>query len=271
MSSACSRRGRGRSRTQRQRVLWWSPGLRMARTAPRKPAGGPLAPAFVSYFRVSTDKQGRSGLGLEAQREAVERHVRAAGGLIVAEFEEVESGKRDDRPEIRAAIAACRLRRATLIIAKLDRLARSVAFVSALMESGIEFVACDNPHATRLTIHILAAVAEHEREMISARTKAALQAAKARGKRLGNPRLQPGTRDMARQAAAVRSARAAQHAADVAIYLDQARRAGCSSLGQLAAALNARGIPTASGDGAQWTHVQVRRVIARLNSGAKPG
>ncbi len=138
-------------------------------------------PSFVAYYRVSTDKQASSGLGLEAQREAVARHVAAAGGAIVASFEEVESGKRNDRPQIAAALAVCRARHATLIIAKLDRLARNVAFISGLMEAKVDFVACDNPYATRLTIHILAAVAEHEREMISQRTKVALAAAKARG------------------------------------------------------------------------------------------
>ncbi len=146
-------------------------------------------PAFVAYYRVSTDKQGASALGLEAQREAVARHVGAASGAIVGEFQEIESGKRNDRPQIAAALAMCRARRATLIIAKLDRLARNVAFISSLMEAGVDFVAVDNPYATRLTIHILAAGAEHEREMISQRTKAALAAAKARGVKLGNPRL----------------------------------------------------------------------------------
>src|SRR5712671_5974804 len=160
--------------------------------------------AFVAYFRVSTDKQGASGLGLEAQREAVARHVAGAGGAIVAEFQEIESGKRNDRPQIAAALAVCRLRRATLIIAKLDRLARKVAFISSLMESGVDFVAVDNPYATRLTIHILAAVAEHEREMISQRTKAALAAAKARGVKLGNPILE----EARRRALAVRRNRA---------------------------------------------------------------
>src|SRR5712671_6423852 len=144
--------------------------------------------AFVAYFRVSTDKQGASGLGLEAQREAVARYVAGAAGVIVAEFQEIESGKRNDRPQIAAALAACRLRRATLIIAKLDRLARNVHFISSLMESGVEFVAVDFPQANRLTVHILAAVAEHEATMISARTKAALAAAKARGVKLGGQR-----------------------------------------------------------------------------------
>src|SRR6266566_5810014 len=150
--------------------------------------------SFVAYFRVSTDKQGSSGLGLEAQREAVARHVAGAGGAIVASFEEIESGKRNDRPQIAAALAMCRARRATLIIAKLDRLARNVAFISSLMEAKVDFVAVDNPYATRLTIHILAAVAEHEREMISQRTKAALAATKARGVKLGNPHLEEARR-----------------------------------------------------------------------------
>src|SRR6266700_3255041 len=108
-------------------------------------------PRFVAYYRVSTAQQGSSGLGLDAQREAVARHVASAGGIIVDELQEIESGKRNDRPQIAAALRACRLQRATLIIAKLDRLARNVAFISSLMESGADFVACDNPHATRFT------------------------------------------------------------------------------------------------------------------------
>ena len=143
--------------------------------------------SFVAYLRVSTEGQGRSGLGLEAQREAVARHVTGAGGVIAAEFVEVESGRKKDRPQLAAALAACRSGRTTLVIAKLDRLARNVAFVSNLMESGVEFVAADMPAVNRLTVHILAAVAEEEARMISARTKAALAAAKARGVQLGNP------------------------------------------------------------------------------------
>src|SRR6266566_9817559 len=140
---------------------------------------------FVAYYRVSTDRQGRSGLGLDAQREAVFRHLASHAGKLIGEFCEVESGRRSDRPQLAAAIAAAKKAKATLIIAKLDRLARNVHFVSGLMESGIDFVAADNPHANRLMVHMLAAFAEHEREQISQRTKAALQAAKARGVRLG--------------------------------------------------------------------------------------
>ena len=138
---------------------------------------------FVAYFRVSTDRQGKSGLGLDAQREAVMSYLNGGSWTLVSEFTEVESGKRsDNRPQLAAAIAACKRQKAKLVIAKLDRLSRNLAFIAALMESGVEFVAADMPHANRLTVHILAAVAEHERQMISERTRAALQAAKKRGK-----------------------------------------------------------------------------------------
>jgi DNA invertase Pin-like site-specific DNA recombinase len=142
---------------------------------------------YVAYYRVSTDKQGIKGLGMDAQREAVSRFM-AGKGQLAGEFIEVESGCKDNRPQLLAALAECRKRRAVLVIAKLDRLARNVHFISGLMNSDVEFVAVDMPSANRLTIHILAAVAEHEREMISQRTKAALAAAKARGTKLGNPR-----------------------------------------------------------------------------------
>jgi DNA invertase Pin-like site-specific DNA recombinase len=143
---------------------------------------------FISYLRVSTARQGASGLGLEAQREAVRNYLNGGHWQLVQEVVEVESGKRNDRPAIAEALRLCRLHRATLVIAKLDRLARNVHFISSLMESGVDFVACDFPEANRLTVHILAAVAEHEAAMISARTKAALQAAKARGVALGGQR-----------------------------------------------------------------------------------
>jgi DNA invertase Pin-like site-specific DNA recombinase len=144
---------------------------------------------FVAYYRVSTDKQGQSGLGLQAQREAVMNYLNGGTWTLVAEHTEVESGKRNARPELEKALAACRRHKAKLVIAKLDRLSRNLHFITSVMESGVEFIACDNPHANKLTIHILAAVAEHEREAISERTKAALAAAKARGKKLGGPRL----------------------------------------------------------------------------------
>lgn len=143
---------------------------------------------YVAYYRVSTERQHASGLGLEAQRETVMRYV--GSHSLLAEYVEIESGKAHaNRPMLLTALAECRKHHATLLIARLDRLSRNVAFIANLMESSVDFVACDMPAANRLTLHILAAVAEHEREMISARTKAALGAAKARGVKLGNPRL----------------------------------------------------------------------------------
>ena len=140
---------------------------------------------FIAYYRVSTDKQGKSGLGLDPQPQSVAGFV-AGRGEIAGELTEIES-TRNKRPQLQAALEACKKHKATLIIARLDRLARNVAFISNLLESRVDFVAVDMPEANRLTIHILAAVAEHEREMISKRTKAALEMAKARGTKLGNP------------------------------------------------------------------------------------
>ena len=140
---------------------------------------------YVAYYRVSTDRQGKSGLGLEAQQKAVADYLNGGNWSLIAEFMEVETGKRNDRPQLDRALAACRKYKAKLVIAKLDRLSRNLAFIAALMDAGVEFVAVDNPHANKLTLHILAAVAQHEREMISVRTRAALQASKARGTQLG--------------------------------------------------------------------------------------
>lgn len=144
---------------------------------------------FVSYLRVSTQKQGINGLGIDAQKKAIENYLNGDHWEMIKEFIEVESGKRtDNRPMLKEAIDCCKRTGAKLLIAKLDRLSRNVAFISNLMESGVEFVAVDMPQANRLTIHILAAMAEYEREMISKRTKDALQAAKARGVQLGSPK-----------------------------------------------------------------------------------
>ena len=196
----------------------------------------------------------------------MEAHVTGARGAVRAEFVEVESGRRRDHPQLAAALAAARTHRAVLVIAKLDRLARNVHFVSGLMESGVEFVAADMPAVNRLTVHILAAVAEEEARMISARTRAALAAAKASGVRLGNPNLGPGTAEQARAANAAKAARARARAADVLPVVEQARRAGAATLQQLADALTARGVPTPSGRGARWHPVQVARVERRARS-----
>ena len=143
---------------------------------------------LVVYYRVSSKQQKRSGLGLEAQRDAVQRYVKANPGRVVAELTEVESGRRSDRPVIKEALWLCRVYGARLIVARLDRLARSTAMISGLMKSGVDFIAADMPLANRFTIHILAAVAEYEARLISERTKAAFAAAKARGRKFGNPK-----------------------------------------------------------------------------------
>src|SRR5262245_53183683 len=195
---------------------------------------------FVAYYRVSTDKQGKSGLGLDAQRQAVAGFA-AGRGAIVAEHTEVESA-RNHRPELHAALATCRRHKATLVIARLDRLARNVAFISNLMESRVDFVAVDMPEANRLTIHILAAVAEHEREMISKRTKAALQVAKARGTKLGNPAPLPASL----KARTVLKAQTAERHATVRPLLKQLQEQGYS-LSAIAQELNRRNVPTARG------------------------
>jgi len=230
------------------------------------PAPSP-APRFVAYLRVSTDKQGRSGLSLEAQRAAVVRHAAAAGGSIIGEHVEVESGRKKDRPQLAAALADCRARRAVLVIAKLDRLARNVHFVAGLMESGVEFIASDMPTVNRLTVHILAAVAEEEARMISARTKAALAAAKARGVRLGNPHLLARCPVLAARARGAQQAEARRRTEAVLPYLEQARAAGAITLWQLADALMKRGVPAPRG-GERWHPAQVRRVLAYAASTA---
>ena len=220
-----------------------------------------MAIQFVTYLRVSTDKQGASGLGLEAQRAAVVKHAAISVGTITAEFVEVESGRKSDRPQLGAALAMCRATRSVLLIAKLDRLARNVHFVSGLMEAGVEFVAADMPTVTKLTIHILAAVAEEEARMISARTIAALTAAKARGVRLGNPNLQAGTRATAQTATDAKTAQAHQRAVNVLPYIIAAKKAGAATLSQVAEALTARGVATPTGRGI-WTPCAVSRVVA---------
>lgn len=230
----------------------------------------PAPTRFVAYFRVSTDKQGRSGLGLAAQREAVARYVAGQdGGRLLADFEEVESGKRNDRPQLAAALAACRAHRATLVIAKLDRLARNARFLLSVVEgtgeAGVVF--CDLPTVPagpvgKFLVTQMAAVAELEAGLISQRTKAALSAAKARGVALGNPRLRAGTPDQARHAAAMKVEQADARAADLAPILASIRAAGVTTLAGICGALTARGIATPSGRG-EWHPASVRRLLAR--------
>ena len=204
---------------------------------------------FVSYVRVSTQRQGASGLGLDAQRKAVADYLNGGAWELVGEFTEVESGKRDDRKELAAALAVCKKHKATLVIAKLDRLARNVSFIANLMDASVEFVACDMPMANRLTLHILAAVAEHEREMISNRTRVALAAAKARGRRLGwsIESRRDEQHQAARKGAAKGKAQAITFALNVMPVMASIRASGITTLLGVAQALNARGIKTARG------------------------
>jgi DNA invertase Pin-like site-specific DNA recombinase len=217
---------------------------------------------FVAYFRVSTDRQGKSGLGLEAQREAVMNYLDGGRWTLIKEFTEVESGKRNDRPELVKALAACKRQKAKLVIAKLDRLGRNLAFIATLMESGVEFVAVDNPHANELTVHFLAAVAQHEREMISERSKAALLAAKRRGRRLGNPNLP----EAAKRGVAALKANAKRFAANVRPIIDEIIAAGAKSHSAIAAKLNERHVLTARGG--VWTHVQVGAILRPFEVGS---
>jgi DNA invertase Pin-like site-specific DNA recombinase len=200
---------------------------------------------YISYFRVSTARQGRSGLGIDAQKHAVAAYLN--GRKALAELVEIESGRKSERPMLSQALAACRVHRAVLVIAKLDRLARNVSFVSALMDAGVEFVACDFPQANRLTIHILAAVAEHEARMISERTRAALAAAKARGTALGGFKGRAGTCTDLEKARASRTTKAKQRAFDLAPTIEQLQSEGAHSLRAIAAALNSRSITAPRG------------------------
>ena len=211
---------------------------------------------FVAYYRVSTARQGQSGLGLDAQRKAVSDYLNGGTWKLLNEYIEVESGKRADRPRLLEALKAAKKSKATLIIAKLDRLSRNLAFIASLMESGVEFTAVDMPLANKLTIHILAAVAEHEREMISQRTKAALQAAISRGKLLGNKTNIAVAQANSRK---VRAAAAEQFATNILPIIRQIQATGCTKLLTIAGALNARGIKTSRGG--EWLPVQVSRIL----------
>ena len=220
---------------------------------------------FVSYLRVSTDKQGASGLGLEAQRAAVAGFLDGGEWRLLREVVEVESGKRNDRPSLAEALRLCRAYRATLVIAKLDRLARNVAFIANLMESGVEFVAVDMPEVTKFTIHIMAAVAEQEAEAISKRTTAALAAAKARGVILGGlrgdaSRMAKIARRGSAAGVAVRVAKATLHRESVMPAILDIQNGGIATLRAIAGELNARGVETRRGG--KWSAVQVQRVIS---------
>lgn len=218
---------------------------------------------FVAYYRVSTKRQGRSGLGLEAQQEAVTGFLNGGRWRLVAEFTEVESGRRSDRPELHKALAACRLYGATLVVARFDRLSRNAAFLLTLRDSGVRFVAADVPEANELTVGVLALVAQHEAEAISSRTKGALAAAKRRGVKLGNPAhlTDPARRRGTSVSATVRKASADRHAGDMLPLLSEFDAAGLS-LRQQAAELNARELPAPRGGA--WSAATVLRVRRRM-------
>lgn len=218
---------------------------------------------WVSYLRVSTSKQGRSGLGLEAQRAAVEGYLNGGDWKVVKEFVEVESGKRTDRPVLAEALRACRVYGAKLIIAKLDRLSRNARFLLQLQDDGVDFVAADMPHANRLTVGVMALMAEEEGRAISKRTKDALAAAKRRGVKLGNYCKNPKVTAAARKAGTEALQRvAARRAADLTPTIKELQASGATSLRAIADGLNARGITTKRGSA--WTATQVMRVLARI-------
>jgi DNA invertase Pin-like site-specific DNA recombinase len=211
---------------------------------------------FVSYLRVSTDRQGKSGLGLEAQRSAVDDYLNGGRWELVKEFVEVESGKRNDRPQLAEALRVCKQKKAKLVIAKLDRLARNVHFISGLLESGVEFIACDMPAANKLTIHILAAVAEAEAEAISARTKAALAKSE---KKLGGRRVSAGRwRVIGDNLRAERSKLAAEFAAAIRPTIEEIKEQGHTTTRAIAEELNKRKF--AAPRGGEWSATQVWRI-----------
>lgn len=218
---------------------------------------------FVAYYRVSTEKQGRSGLGLEAQRAAVHEYLNGGDWRLVGEFTEVESGKRsDNRPELEKAMRAARIRNATLVIAKLDRLSRNAHFLLGLQESGVDFVAADMPTANKMTVGILAIVAQHEREQISARTKAALAAAKLRGKKLGTPGNLRNVEIGQVRGNVVKKEKADKRAADIKPVLLDIRAGGHTSMQQIADELNSRAILTPRGS--EWQSGSVHVLMTRL-------
>jgi DNA invertase Pin-like site-specific DNA recombinase len=213
---------------------------------------------FVAYYRVSTAQQGRSGLGLEAQREAVAQFLNGGAWELLDAFTEVESGKRADRPKLAQALALCRLTGAVLVIAKLDRLSRDAHFLIGLEKAGVEFVAADMPNANRLTVHLMAVIAQAEREMISKRTKEALAAAKARGAKLGGYR--GGKPPPAAVGTAARRAKADAFAARVRPTIEALQAEG-KGRRRIAVELAERGIMTA--EGGRWDATKVRNVLRR--------
>lgn len=222
--------------------------------------GKPHAGKYVAYYRVSTDRQGKSGLGLSAQRDAVMQYLNGGKWELCGEFKEVESGRivSKKRPQLKLALELCKKEKATLIVAKLDRLYRNMHAMTTLMNSGVNFVAADNPHANKLTIHLLSAIAEHERDLISERTTAALKIARRNGKKLGNPDPfeagELGRKTLTRQAD--------EYAARVMPLVRELQRAGYTTLRDLAHGLSMKGVDTPRGN-ANWHPSQVANLLKR--------
>ena len=220
----------------------------------------------VAYLRVSTSRQGRSGLGLEVQRRIISDYLASRNWEQIEEFVEIESGRKDDREQLMKALRLCQITGATLIIAKLDRLSRDAHFIGSVMKSNIDFVACDLPEANKFTISIFAALAEHERELISQRTRDALHAAKDKGRRLGTPANL--TKDAADRGRSVGNyactCKANKFAADLQPLLRE-YLADCMSMNRIATELNNRGILTPRGSTGRWTARAVINVLARLS------
>ena len=217
---------------------------------------------FVSYLRVSTTRQGHSGLGLEAQRAAVANFLNGGRWKLIGEFVEVESGSRDDRPKLAEALSVCRLHNATLVIAKLDRLSRDAHFLLGLTKAGVQFIAADMPEANEMVVGMMAVVAQAERKMISQRTRAALAAAKTRGVKLGKPENLRNQMMGCANGRATRTRAAINRAGDLLPIIADIRAGGAASLRAIAAELNSRGIPTAR-EG-QWSAIQVKRICGRV-------
>ncbi|MEW5772981.1 MAG: recombinase family protein [Thermodesulfobacteriota bacterium] len=218
---------------------------------------------FISYLRVSTQRQGRSGLGLEAQRKAVADYLNGGSWELLAEYVEVESGKKDDRPQLQKALHHCKVTGASLVIAKLDRLSRNARFLLELQEAGTSFVAADMPDANEFTVGIMAMLAQQERKMISKRTKEALAAAKARGVKLGNPKGAEHLRGLGNEAAVdTIKEKAQERAVDLMPILQDILDGGVTSYRGIAQELNKRSIRTARGG--QWHPASVSRIMKRL-------
>lgn len=219
---------------------------------------------YVAYYRVSTQKQGKSGLGLDAQRKMVSDFIAGNGGELVSEFTEIESGKLDNRPELLAAMKQADLVGGKLLVGKLDRLSRDLHFITSLQKSRVDFVVCDLPGCDSFTINIYGALAQREREMISARTKAGLQAAKARGKKLGTNNLPP---ELQQEASAKGVATIKQNANSFAtkvITVIEGMLSQDKSLRAIARELDSLGVQTARGG--KWTPTAVKNVLARTQA-----